>query len=322
MIADAIPTKLLHSSDKRGLHSAISSLNKRSLSPTLFSSFLSASFRLDRFEMKFVITGEQRAALMPDIMPKLKADENAIEGAYYPIVSLYYDTADRACYWEKEQKYPSRRKMRVRVYGSLNGKLPPTCFIEVKHKCDGRGVKRRVRLPLEDCLRVSAGERVDGKFSIPDQRSIEEICKLVHERGFKPTMVMRYDRMAYADRNPESDLRVTFDTGIGYRMDNLIPVPDDRRFTQYMLPEGYSVMEVKVTGSVPYWLTKTVGEHHCVLQSHSKYSNALEDGDDVLHEMMGGRPVKHFYGITPHSLGTAATTDATRGTEGPIAAAS
>ena len=272
--------------------------------------------------MKFVITAEQRDALMPDIMPRLKADENAMEGAYYPIVSLYYDTADRACYWEKEQSYPSRRKLRVRVYGSLDGKLPPTCFIEVKHKCDGRGVKRRVRLPLEDCLRVAAGEKVDQPFSIPDQRSVEEIHRLVHERGFKPTMVMRYDRMAYADRDPASDLRVTFDTGIGYRMDDLNPVPDDRRFTLHLLPDGYSVMEVKVTGAVPFWLTKKIGEHHCILQGHSKYSNALEDGDDVLHRMMGGRPVKHFYGITPHSLGSASTVDATGRAEAPIAAAS
>jgi hypothetical protein len=279
-----------------------------------------ASFRLDRFEMKFVITGEQRAALMPDLMPKMRADENAMDGAYYPIVSLYYDNAERDCYWEKERSFPSRRKMRVRVYGSLDGALPPTCFIEVKHKCDGRGVKRRVRLSLEDCLRAAGGEKIDAALSIPDQRTIEEVHKLVHERDFRPAMVMRYDRLAYADRDPESDLRVTFDTGIAYRMDNLIPVPDDRRFTQYLLPEGYSVLEVKVTGAVPYWLTRMIGEHGCILQGHSKYSNALEDGDDLLHRMMGGRPVKHFYGITPHSL-PASATDTTL-PESPLAAAS
>ena len=270
--------------------------------------------------MKFVITGEQRAALMPDLMPRMKPDENAVDGAYYPIVSLYYDNAERDCYWEKERSFPSRRKMRVRVYGSLDGQLPPTCFIEVKHKCDGRGVKRRVRLSLEDCLRAAAGEKIDAPLSIPDQRTVEEVHQLVHERGFKPTMAMRYDRLAYADRDPESDLRVTFDTGIAYRMDNLDPVPDDRRFTQFMLPEGYSVLEVKVTGCVPYWLSRMIGEHHCILQSHSKYSNALEDGDPVLHDMMGGRPVKHYYGITPHSIAT--TTDTTARPESPLAAAS
>jgi hypothetical protein len=262
------------------------------------------SFRLDRFEMKFVITGEQRAALMPDLMPRMRADENALDGAYYPIVSLYYDNAERDCYWEKDRSFPSRRKMRVRVYGSLEGSLPPTTFLEVKHKCDGRGVKRRLRRPLEECLHIAAGGEPSSKGSLPDQRMIEEVHALVRDRGFAPCCCMRYDRMAYADRDPKSDLRITFDTGIAYRMDNLTPIPDDRRFTNYLLPEGYSVLEVKVTGAVPFWLTTMIGKHGCILQGHSKYSNALEDGDPVLHRMIGGRRVKQHYGLTPHSLTT------------------
>lgn len=255
--------------------------------------------------MKFVITGEQRAGLMPDLLPRMRADENAVDGAYYPIVSLYYDTDTRDCYWEKDERVPNRRKLRVRVYGSLEGALPPTCFVEVKHKCDGRGVKRRLRLPLEECLEIAAGRNVDRTFGITDQKIVDEVHMLVHKRGFKPCCAMRYDRLAYADRDPESDLRVTFDTGIGYRMDNLMPIPDDRRFTQYLLPDGYAVLEVKVTGTVPYWLSMLIGEHHCILQGHSKYSNALEDGDPVIHRMLGGRPVKHHYGLTPHSLAAA-----------------
>ena len=260
-------------------------------------------FRIDRFEMKFVITREQRTSLMPHLLPHLRADENAGEGAFYPIVSLYYDNLDRDCYWEKVRGMPSRRKLRVRVYGSLDGALPPTSFVEVKHKCEGRGVKRRLRVPLEVALRVAGGEQIDLPLRPVDQQLVQEVHDLVHKRAFLPCCCMRYDRQAFADKNPDSDLRITFDTGIAYRMDNLIPVPDDRRFERYLLPDGYSVMEVKVTGSVPYWLSVMIAEHGCILQGHSKYSNALEDGDPVLHRMMGGRPEKRHYGITPHSHG-------------------
>jgi SPX domain protein involved in polyphosphate accumulation len=267
------------------------------------------SYRLDRFEMKFVITPEQRDRLMPHLLPFLKADENAGEGAFYPIVSLYYDNADRDCYWEKIRSFGNRRKLRVRVYGSLDGALPPTCFVEVKHKCDGRGVKRRVRMPLDVALSAAAGEPIDLPLSKPDRQTIEEVHKLVHQRGFLPCCCMRYDRQAFADKDPESDLRITFDTGIAYRMENLMPIPDDQRFTRYLLPDGYAVMEVKVTGSVPYWLTKMVGQHGCILQSHSKYCNALEDGDPVLHAQIGGRVEKHHYGITPSTLPAATMND-------------
>jgi hypothetical protein len=230
-------------------------------------------------------------------MPHLRADENAGEGAFYPIVSLYYDTRDRDCYWEQIRGAKSRRKLRVRVYGSLDGSLPPTVFVEVKHKCDGRGVKRRVRTSLEDALRIASGQAVEAKFSKVDQRTVEEVHQLVHERGFLPCCCMRYDRQAFAAIDPASDLRITFDTGVAYRFENLTPVPDDRNFQHYLHPEGTSVMEVKVTGSVPYWLSTMLGENGCILQSHSKYCNSLEAGDPVLQKSLYGGPKR--FGMAP-----------------------
>jgi VTC domain len=244
---------------------------------------------LDRSEMKFVISGAIRDKLMQELEPHLKADANADETAYYPIVSLYYDNKERDCYWEKMRGIQNRRKFRVRVYGSLDGKLPPTVFIEVKHKQDGRGVKRRVKMPLEEALRVGEGSWPNVKLNEVDKRTVREIIHdLVEHRGFKPVMVMRYDRRAFAGVDPSSDLRVTYDTGIAYRLDKLKPVPDDRDFRpeNYMYADDVSVLEVKVSGSVPYWLSRLLPEAGCKLQSHSKYCNALERSDPVLRSML------------------------------------
>lgn len=242
--------------------------------------------------MKFVIGREVRERLMPHLMPHLKADENAGEGAFYPIVSLYYDNPQRDCYWEKIRGAKSRRKLRVRVYGSLDGSLPPTSFVEVKHKCDGRGVKRRIRMPLASALTVADGKPVDLPLSVADRRIVDEVHSLVHNRDFRPCCCMRYDRQAFADADPSSDLRITFDTGIAFRFENLAPTPDDQNFDQYLIEDGFSVMEVKVTGSVPYWLTRMLGEQGCILQSHSKYCNALEAGDPQLRTQLYGGPKK------------------------------
>src|SRR3989442_9617205 len=76
------------------------------------------SLRIDRFEMKFAVSATQRAALMAQLAPHLRPDENAGLGARYPVVSLYYDNAERDCYWEKARSFASRRKLRVRLYGS------------------------------------------------------------------------------------------------------------------------------------------------------------------------------------------------------------
>ena len=239
--------------------------------------------------MKFAASAAQRAALVAELAPHLRPDENAGSGAQYPVVSLYYDNMDRDCYWEKARGVPSRRKLRVRVYGTRDGVVPATSFIEIKHKCEGRGVKRRVQLPLAQALRICEGHVPAGvPFSEADERVLRETHDLVHRRGFRPVLVMRYDRTAYASADPESDLRVTFDSGVRMRFDNLSPEADDRRFdASCELDEaGEAVMEVKITGCIPYWLSRTIAEAGCRMQSHSKYASALEQNDPVLRAML------------------------------------
>lgn len=238
--------------------------------------------RLDRFELKFVVTPAQRATLAPHLLPHLRPDLHAAPGGSYPIISLYYDTADRDCYWEKLRGQRSRRKLRVRVYGSRDGAVPPTSFVEVKHKCDSRVVKRRVQMPVEAALRLCAGEPGGPLPGVVERRVAEEVHGLVHGRHFRPVCCMRYDREALAAMDPGSDLRMTFDSGIGYRLHDLTPVPDDRNFSHYLLRDGASVLEVKGTGAVPYWLARLLGATGCRLTSFSKYSHALAAGDPAV----------------------------------------
>ena len=252
--------------------------------------------------MKFRVSAAQRVALMTQLAPHLRPDENAGEGARYPVVSLYYDNAERDCYWEKARGIPSRRKLRVRVYGSRDGTVPATAFIEIKHKCEGRGVKRRVQLPLGQALRVGEGLWPEGaQFSEADARVIREVHDLVLRRRFRPILVMRYDRTAYAAVDPESDLRVTFDSRVRARFDHLTPEPDDRRFDMAGEADGdaTAVMEVKVTGCIPYWLSRIIPAAGCHMQSHSKYSSALEQSDPILRAMLSPQWRTHLPGAAP-----------------------
>lgn len=248
------------------------------------------SDRLDRFEMKFAISAEQRDLLMERLGPLLRADCNSGPGARYPVVSLYYDNDSRDCYWEKARGLPSRRKLRVRVYGSRDGAVPPASFVEIKHKCDGRGVKRRMALPLAQALAVCGGRQPEDHPATgeSERRILAEVHDLVLQRGFRPALLMRYDRTAFASSDPESDLRITFDDKIHARFDNLTPEPDDRRFKagDEMRGGDSTVMEVKATGCVPYWLSRVFAETGCRMQSHSKYSAALEQRDPVLRAML------------------------------------
>ena len=254
------------------------------------------SDRLDRFELKFVISDRQRHVLLPEILPRLRPDGHADSNGFYPIISLYYDSPDRDCYWEKICGQGSRRKLRVRVYGSSDGQVSPTSFVEVKHKCDGRVVKRRVQMPIAAALAVADGQPAPELRSPADQRVVEEVHRFVRDRHFRPVCCMRYERQALADVDPASDLRMTFDFGIGYRFHDLTPVPDDRNFSQYLLGEGQSVMEVKGPGAVPYWLSRLLGATGCRMASYSKYCNTLAAGDSKV------RPIRARLGVREQSI--------------------
>src|SRR4051794_24197841 len=145
-----------------------------------------------RFEFKFLITARQRDNLFATFKGALRPDMNGDDGGEYPIVSLYYDTPDWRCYWEAWRGVPSRRKLRVRVYGSAASNIPPASFVEIKHKLDGLGVKRRVLTSLAHALEIGQGGGDVAAFAGTEARVVREVHRLVHNDGFRPVCAMRY----------------------------------------------------------------------------------------------------------------------------------
>ncbi|BDS08783.1 VTC domain-containing protein [Oceaniferula spumae] len=249
--------------------------------------------RVDRTEFKFLIPLTMRDEVIEVVSKHAGYDEEAGGSSQYPIISQYYDNDHRDCYWEKQRGQKSRRKLRIRVYGSSDSDIPPTTFIEVKHKCDGRGVKRRLRLPMEDALELVEGGTAKmledgGDLSRYERMVVEEIINLVEQRDFKFLCTMRYDRQAFVGGEDAPDLRITFDTGIACRFEKQELQADDDRFEHYLLNKDQCIMEVKTNSVVPTWLRQLVGEKHLVRQSFSKFCTALERHDPAVREALYG----------------------------------
>jgi len=244
--------------------------------------------RMTRREFKFHLAGERAERVLQEIRDRLPGDVNGAAGAY-PIVSEYYDTDERDAYWERARKVGNRRKLRVRIYGTLSGTIPPSAFLEVKHKRDGVGVKRRLRLPVEvvtaqdfdvsEWIREEM-PRMPGRI---ERTLAEEILLLFRIQKIKPAMQMRYDRLAF--ESPD-DVRITFDSGIKARARRQALQPDDQEFTGIVLPPGEMVMEVKIFGAAPYWIREMVARHRLMKTPFSKYCNALEKHDPVIRSVL------------------------------------
>jgi len=193
------------------------------------------------------------------------------------VVSLYCDTPDRRCHWDAWRGVPARRKLRVRIYGTRDGSIPPATFVEVKHRDGKAGAKRRVRLPLAEALALVGGEPVAGRDPA-DERILAEIRMLVAQDGYAPACVIRYDRSAYryCDEAGVEQLRITFDQRIVARFDRLTPSVDDDACDLDVLPRDQAVMEVKGATAVPYEIADHLGAAGLHPRPFSKYSSSID----------------------------------------------
>ncbi len=220
-----------------------------------------------------------------DLSDRLVVDSLASEDGCYPIVTEYFETPDRECFWEKERRLASRRKIRVRIYGNEGGKIPPTGFIEIKHKHFGFGAKRRLFLPVEEAIEFAKGNfeilnTVKRDWSRTQRMIIKELFDMIERRHFGPAIQLRYDRKALM--TPDGQLRITFDTGLMCRSKLLALEADDRRFKDYIIPADKSIFEVKSIGAVPFWFRQYGGEKSLIRRSFSKFCTAMKVIDPVL----------------------------------------
>ena len=70
-------------------------------------------------------------------------------------------------------------------------------------------------------------------------------------------MCIFYDRLAVFDRE-QPDLRVTFDSGIRWRTDDLDLVHGTRG--RLLLDPSMCLMEIKIPGAAPLWLARALSD--------------------------------------------------------------
>jgi hypothetical protein len=231
--------------------------------------------RFDRLELKYVIDAAQRRAVVAALAGHTEPDRHGNADGRYPVISQYYDNAAHGLFWERERGLPSRRKLRIRLYGGTGTSAPPVCFVEIKHNHEGRVAKRRARLPIAEAEQVCTGR--PSTFPIPaeQERLIDEVRRFVAQRDLHPVLLLRYERQAFRGDDRWPDLRVTFDDHIAARGHDLHVRPGDRDFDVPLLAPGLTVLEIKVAQTAPRWLAEAVAAAGCLLQRHSKFSGAM-----------------------------------------------
>ncbi|MPM34679.1 hypothetical protein SDC9_81266 [bioreactor metagenome] len=211
-----------------------------------------------RYEKKYMLTRREHDALMIRLAEHIKADVYGKSS----VCSMYFDTPDYRLVRASLEHPVYKEKLRVRSYG-IPGE-DDQVFVELKKKYKGVVYKRRVSMTLAEATNYLLKGIADPEGDCQIRRELDWTMK--HYQNLAPAMMISYDREAFYDKeNP--NLRITFDTNLRCRTDRLDLGYGPGGTT--LLAAGEHLMEVKVSGAMPLWLTKALNELRKI--SYTKY---------------------------------------------------
>ena len=133
----------------------------------------------NRFELKYLVTLSQAERLKSALAAYLVPDEHSHHEGRYKLASLYYDSADLRCYWEKVDGLKFRRKLRIRCYETGEALTDDTpVFVEIKQRVDRVTQKRRAILPYADARRLCDDREIPAHAAVerPSSRRRTPSC--------------------------------------------------------------------------------------------------------------------------------------------------
>ncbi len=210
-----------------------------------------------RYEKKYLLTQDQYLAMRRGMAPYMVPDAHP----EYTICNIYYDTEQDELIRTSLEKPVYKEKLRLRSYGVPGNRDP--VFIELKKKYDGVVYKRRITMNAPDAMRY-----LQGAHKRDDSQIGREIDWFLQFYRPAPKVFIAYEREAWAAADG-GELRITFDTDLRARSNNV-----DLRFGDDGVPllaEDLYLMEIKIPGTAPLWLSQLLSANQIFSTSFSKY---------------------------------------------------
>ena len=217
-----------------------------------------------RYEKKYLLDTEQYEGLMNSIHSYIEPDAFAS----YTICNVYYDTDNYEIIRKSLDKPVYKEKLRVRSYGTPSAQ--DDIFFELKKKYKKEVFKRRVT------LQSKALESYFSHGIMPDvsNQVMKEIGYFMQIYKPEPKIYIAYERKAFSGK-ADPNLRITFDQNIRFRCDNLNLRAGD--YGTRILDDSQVLLEIKVCGAMPIWLSHALDEQAAYPTSFSKYGYCYEN---------------------------------------------
>jgi hypothetical protein len=265
-----------------------------------------------RFEYKYFFPVGQLEKLRAMIQPFMELDKHAeADGGEYTVRSIYFDTHDLECYYQKLAGVKRRNKVRMRGYNNEeDGNL---VFFEIKKKVDEPLFKNRAPLTFDDARKILAGEPLEGSVASTKKLSKTEAVNNarrfmyhIHARQLQPVVTVIYEREPYQSilKDRKNDLRITFDKNL-----RAVPYPAlDELFKEkitYEVDPRFFILEIKFNQYLPAWAKAIVASLGLKKGPASKYVMCIEACPEISpgqrhHILSSGQlPLPNFKLVKP-----------------------
>ncbi|MBQ3293514.1 polyphosphate polymerase domain-containing protein [Candidatus Saccharibacteria bacterium] len=237
---------------------------------------------IERIEEKYLITKEQKSALLKKINKNLKRDEFYKE----EVLSIYFDTKNSDLAINSIERPAFREKLRARMYKMTKGKSD--VFLEVKSKVVVKNIKlgnkRRLTLSERDFDKFLKGENLTAlaekahKGDFQQNQIARELAYLFDYYDLAPKVLIAADRVAFKDKD-NSEFRLTFDEDLRFREKDLSfkkGSKGEKFFPSTTTPKNCIIMEVKTMNAMPPWFVDELSRLKIYPARFSKYGKIYQ----------------------------------------------
>ncbi|MBQ3546073.1 MAG: polyphosphate polymerase domain-containing protein [Lachnospiraceae bacterium] len=220
----------------------------------------------NRVEKKYLIDADTYERFCQAIEPYMNYDKHCVDGAFYSINNIYYDTDTDELIRRSIDKPPYKEKLRLRSYGVPE--LEDKVWLEIKKKFKGIVNKRRTLIRLYRAYDFVEKGIIPKASGYLNEQVVKELKYFIDFYNPKPKLFLKYDRIAMFGKE-DSELRITFDTNITTRRYDLRL--EAGQHGEKLLEEDMILMEIKTIDSLPLWLTNILTNFEIKSNSFSKY---------------------------------------------------
>ena len=218
----------------------------------------------ERYELKYRLNRQQKAQILQSMKDHMKLDRYG----RVTIRNIYFDTDTYRLIRHSLESPAYKEKLRVRSYRPASGDAP--VFVELKKKYQHVVYKRRLECPESEVRKYF----YHGK-PLPESSQIGNEIRYFwnYYQTLRPVVFLSYEREAYYALDG-SDFRVTFDENILYRENDL--TLGSAVYGTPVLEEDQTLMELKISGGIPLWMSAALTRNHLYKTSFSKYGTAYQ----------------------------------------------